>query len=285
VVNVISWNMAYSLFPDATFCKRKCYALKSWSEKLNPRRDTYTKRGWEIVVEPHCGRSITGWPTSIVRREYRSPGDSSTWRIRLDTTGVTEGMPLSVFKYCFFHVIRWSEFQLAGHAGRPRNRPHYYIIAGDFESSVLKYVYTYPARGWWESSGRPSTDFWASISHFTDQLSSYAFSELDHHSKRAILGTTDIRWSPFDVYFHDQPSLLWHVAKQIRTDPPPGWVFLDDQIESWFAKWLQHRSMQEVGDKETYFSILRRYCKTKERIIARARLTRGSISPFIASII
>jgi len=276
--------MAYSLFPDATFCRRKCYTLKGWSEKLKSRRDTYTNRGWETVTELHCGRSGTGWPASIIRRQYRSPGDSLSWRIRLDTTGVTEGMPSSVFKYCFFHVIRWSEFQLAGHAGRPRNR-HYYVIAGDFESSVLKYVYTHPARGWWRSSTVPSTDFWASISHFTDQLSSYAISELDHHSQRTILGPADVRWSPFDVYFHDQPSTLWHIAKQIREDPPPGWIFLDNQVESWFIRWLQHKSIQEVRDKETYFSTLRRYCKTNQRDISRARLRRASRSLPVASLL
>ena len=194
--------MVYSLFPDITFYRRKYYTLKGQSKKLKSRRDIYMNRGWEIVAELYYRRLGTSQPILIIRRQYQSPGDSLLQRIRLNTTGVIEGIPSSIFKYYFFYMIQQSEFQLTSHARRPRNR-HYYVITGDFKSSILKYIYTYPVRGWQRSSTTLSTNFWALISYFIDQLSSYTISELNYYSQRTILGLVDIRQSPFNMYFYN----------------------------------------------------------------------------------
>jgi hypothetical protein len=57
-------------------------------------------------MEPYYRYLITSWPILIIWQEYWSPGDLLIWRIRLNTTGVTEGMLLLVFKYYFFYVIQ-----------------------------------------------------------------------------------------------------------------------------------------------------------------------------------
>ncbi|CZR53261.1 uncharacterized protein PAC_03139 [Phialocephala subalpina] len=90
VVNVITWKLAYSIFPDATFREMKTYQLR-------PLNDYYEDE--ERVRSISSGGS-------------RRIGDSLSWKIPLDTTGVTPGLP--------DHVLEFSIFGLSKHTPDPQ---------------------------------------------------------------------------------------------------------------------------------------------------------------------
>jgi hypothetical protein len=265
--------MAYCVFPNATFGERKCYALKNWQPQFDVLDEKYAKRGWKTIRDVHTDHTRQGFSKSVIKRGFRSLGDSFTWRVPLDTTGVTEGMPSAVFRFSFFYIFRITPWPLARHLRRPQVS-HYHINAEDFESGVLEHTYTYPNRGFLYDKA----DFWHSIAHYTEHLTSCGISHLDFSKQRALLLGADTRWSPWDLYFHNRPSPLWRLAAEIRKDPPQGWVFLDAYVEQWYATWLAHRALQKARDKEVYLAKLRRTLHKKEKeFAARSRLTRQSM--------
>lgn len=51
VVNIISWNLAYSMFPDIIFLEpRTTYRLKQPSDTFDAHFAKYAKRGWPLSI-------------------------------------------------------------------------------------------------------------------------------------------------------------------------------------------------------------------------------------------
>lgn len=86
VVNFISWNKAYSIFPRTTFINRQTAPLTRQYGYTLRHFDKYEERGFEFV----------GPLSSSIRAgtsRHRSVGDKHTWKFPLDTTGVTPPAP------------------------------------------------------------------------------------------------------------------------------------------------------------------------------------------------
>lgn len=99
VVNIISWDCAYSIFPDVTFLKKKTYQLKPLSNYYGFLLTKYHRRGWVCLQVP---RNDDGkWTSSLQTYASRRVGDSKCWKMKLDTTDVEPGPPSSVLELPF----------------------------------------------------------------------------------------------------------------------------------------------------------------------------------------
>ncbi|TVY86545.1 hypothetical protein LAWI1_G008802, partial [Lachnellula willkommii] len=101
VVNIITWNKAYSVFPDCTFLERKTYMLQPLDDWFGAQLVKYSSRGW-MTLE-------TQWEEdkkpshSLQDSTQRRVGDSHTWTIALNTDGVETSLtPDYVIEYACF---------------------------------------------------------------------------------------------------------------------------------------------------------------------------------------
>lgn len=85
VVNIITWNKAYSIFPLITFIQYRGYLLQPLHDGSSPFISKYTRRGWKIqeIVWPE------DWKVNHSIQPYRRIGDRYTWTISLDTSKVS----------------------------------------------------------------------------------------------------------------------------------------------------------------------------------------------------
>jgi hypothetical protein len=77
VVNIITWNKAYAIFPDCTFLERKTYMLKPLDDFFGSQLVKYSNRGW-TTLETQWVEDKKPWH-SLQDRIQRRVGDSKTW--------------------------------------------------------------------------------------------------------------------------------------------------------------------------------------------------------------
>ncbi|KAI1415796.1 hypothetical protein F5Y13DRAFT_186651 [Hypoxylon sp. FL1857] len=141
LVNFISWNKAYSLFPRATFLYHETMPLKPVNEHFGRLHSKYSKRGWRMRTQPITYDVFPGHISPYGTSANRRIGDRDTRIIRLDTAFV-ERPPQPDF------VL---ERNLASG-----------ISAGLFKSPSLRYRYVHPTCG-------PLIIFWTEIGKFLDR--------------------------------------------------------------------------------------------------------------------
>ncbi|KAL8850395.1 MAG: hypothetical protein Q9221_004627 [Calogaya cf. arnoldii] len=80
VVNIISWNKAYSVYPMTTFIQKRGYLLQPLDDYSTSLVIKYTNRGWKIQE--------TMWPEderlNHPIQQFRRIGDRYTWTILLN---------------------------------------------------------------------------------------------------------------------------------------------------------------------------------------------------------
>lgn len=140
VVNVISWNKAYSVYPLTTFNQYRGYLLKELDEYTSSFVSKYTQRGWKIqeLMWPEDRR------INHPIQELRRIGDRYTWIIPLDVSNVMwSRTPDFVLEHACFRI-----------EGTEKDYPsfiteseilYYRISASMFVSPALRYRYTYHA--------------------------------------------------------------------------------------------------------------------------------------------
>ncbi|KII94494.1 hypothetical protein PLICRDRAFT_169248 [Plicaturopsis crispa FD-325 SS-3] len=83
VMNIISFENAYSLYPKATFEERRALIVATAGPKQEAGRKKYADRGWKMLEKiPPDVR----YPNSSFRLGDRWLGDSQTWTLPLDTS-------------------------------------------------------------------------------------------------------------------------------------------------------------------------------------------------------
>jgi len=107
VVNIISWDCAYSIFPDITFIKRKAYQLKAMTVYYSNLCEKYYRRGWLCLQVPRD--DDRKWTLSLQTYGSRRVGDSKCWKMDLDTADVESGSPSSLLELPF-HISRYSDY-------------------------------------------------------------------------------------------------------------------------------------------------------------------------------
>ena len=88
VVNFITADMAYSLYPKATFDKRIALQFGyEWHEATEKAYKKYAERGWEFFSKLTWDKAKEIQPC-IVPDTIRYLDDEHTWRVPLDTAGL-----------------------------------------------------------------------------------------------------------------------------------------------------------------------------------------------------
>ncbi|KAG1891198.1 hypothetical protein F4604DRAFT_398097 [Suillus subluteus] len=97
VMNIITFDAAYSLYPVATFEERMAIQIPG-SNRLDVVKK-YVQRGWRVFAV--FGPEHVTHPQLFLLNEKRWVGDRHCWSIPLDTTGVTPRPALSLSSECF----------------------------------------------------------------------------------------------------------------------------------------------------------------------------------------
>ena len=100
IVNLLSWNKAYAVFPLPAFVHHKSYMLEELNSRLAKKVNKYTRRGWRFQGTP--------WPEEEQQvnhpiRSTRRIGDKYTWVIPFEISNVQlPRTPDSVIEYAQF---------------------------------------------------------------------------------------------------------------------------------------------------------------------------------------
>lgn len=216
VVNVISWNKAYALFPRASFIYHKSYLLKEMSDYVGKLLAKYDERGW-------TSQDVL-WPEDEVSNRSmlvnRRIGDQHTWIIPLDTTDVARpDIPDTVLEYSTFRLSKCQKVD--PELGDP-DLGYYEVDTKNFESMVLKHKYSVSI------TRRDQRQFWTTFAG--PRLERLSFLELckipppqrpggiQHEMDRVRRG---------NVYF----CTLKHLLGSIQL---PSY---DSEIPKWYAEW------------------------------------------------
>lgn len=140
VVNVITWNKAFSVFPLVTFIQKRGYMLQPSDDYFMSLVVKYTQRGWKIQE--------TMWPedhrVNHPLRRYRRIGDRYSWRIPLDISNVKWSKTPDA-------VLEFAQFGLSCSEGS------YDVLAMVYKSHAQQYRYTYSDPIWCRFLGRRVT--------------------------------------------------------------------------------------------------------------------------------
>lgn len=241
ILNIITWNTAYSLFPHETFRQRKTYPLIQHSPFYGDLLSKYGRRGWQsILFLTNKGENA---PDALSLLGQRRFGDSMSWKINLPYTGDFEGNPSSVLNFSFFQIQKayWLDSVPYPDPPLPEDRWHYEISAEHFRSCVLQHEYLFPGRSYGKLT------FWTSIAEYLNFLTSLELSKLPW-------------WEQPLVFYDEQPKDYFLQAEFIILSPPKGWKFYDEHVQAWFDAFLTRQR--------------------REGAVPRTRLTRSMIDKF-----
>ena len=225
VVNVISWNKAYAVFPQPSFLYHRTYLLTDMTEYLGTLLSKYGERGWTT-------QDIL-WPEDEASHksmlEPRRLGDKWTWIIPFDQTGVSRSITPDP-------VLEFSTFNLEKREYSQPNPGFYKIEVVEFTSLVLKYHYISP------EFHRKTPNFWSAFA--APRLERLSLIEL-YKLPPALLSTKvqrrmDLARSrandPNPVYSEGLHTLGGCLGRDVQLP------CYDDELPGWYAEWERSRS-------------------------------------------
>ncbi|KAL8691236.1 MAG: hypothetical protein Q9218_003494 [Villophora microphyllina] len=209
VINILTWNKAYALFPNTTFIIREGVALKKQDEVFQPFVEKYEKRNYRLTeMQKHDPRRSM---SEIV--EIRRPGDRLTWSIPFDTTGMEAPNTPA-------YVLEHSAFGFDNSRYRSPDTCSYNIEVWSFEACILRYRYTQP------NLDGPFRDIQR---------------ELDRLKVEKLQRLPADRQPPNRQFM--MPDLdggdLGRWRQELLDNDVPGLKYYDDQMPRWYAEWEQ----------------------------------------------
>jgi hypothetical protein len=134
VMNIVSFENAYSLYPKETFETRRSLVCVSAGPRQETARQKYANRGWELFtsVSDEEKKSLR----SSLRQGNRWVGDRNCWTLPLGCEGVDLSSCITPRTDCPVHDY------LALHTWQLRYAPAPQIDFNIFRSPVLKTNYT-----------------------------------------------------------------------------------------------------------------------------------------------
>ena len=126
VVNIISWDKAYSVFAKDTLIDRKTYMLKLVDAYFETLLQKYNHRGW--LLEETMWEEDRSPSSSI--QPIRRMGDRFTWTISLPTENLKIPKQPDL-------VLEYSCFSLNPRLARPHHTTYYIITATPFRHIAL----------------------------------------------------------------------------------------------------------------------------------------------------
>lgn len=227
VVNFLSWNRAYAIYPIPTFLNHKGYMLRDEAEFEENLASKYRSRGWSYEdVE-----WTTGNPTNHLMKLPRRVGDRYTWQIDLDTTNVSPSqMPDSVLDYAEFGIRNFFSNQF------PQRFAHYPISAKAFRACTLRHEYLYAPNGWIE----------------------FLQEKMDHFTLRELRKLT-LAERPADDALNDligDGNGVYQRVDDIVDSQgwvkPDTWTYYDCEIPDLYREWEQRRLDEGPHDDQPH---------------------------------
>ncbi|KAI1325200.1 hypothetical protein F5Y16DRAFT_401663 [Xylariaceae sp. FL0255] len=232
IVNFITWNRAYCLFPRATLLFKETIPLTRWGDDLMALHTKYCLRGWRLRVILTHNQKASLFPASHPRgrihplghfmREERFIGGSDTWKMRLDTAGVDRReikQPDMIIDYSAFRFINFDPQQTSPDGEGLRLETH------TFRSNSLRYTYLY---------GDYKT-YWVRLSH---RLERNTLAQMSAKLKGSEAGAL-VEGIQTATQLHD-----------LEFEKPAGWDYWDDALpEAFEAMWEEGREGRVERDK------------------------------------
>lgn len=224
VLNIITWNKAYCLFPRETLHQRKTYMLKHVDNYFVRLIRKYSDRGFQ------CEETMSeeNYSAASGLQESRRIGDKHTMILDLPTDGLLPEKALPD------HVLENSVFVMAPRRGLEHDSlSNYVITANSFQHLGLDHPVTYGAdRGRW-------MEYLAVHLH-------------DRAHANIICMKPDQRpiwWKGYKTRTHGQDHYefyrnngAWIFAD---FEKPHGWRNYDDQVAMWYEDWLAEVSEED----------------------------------------
>jgi hypothetical protein len=221
VTNIISWNKAYSVFPDATFEGREIFMLYPLNDRHKAGILKYAKRGWSNWTERTLPRPLEKrTPRSLSwgrHGGHRRLADSNTWVVELDSTEVERpSTPDSVLEHACFTVThadlkyKYREYEGANRSFQPG--PNFRIVCNAWRSPALQHICT---SGDTLGNGGLWSDIGTKISEMTKK-------EIEKMEKK------------------DRPRGYPHYNYNFKK--PLTWTYYDDQIPQWCREWEDEKA-------------------------------------------
>ncbi|MCJ1251000.1 hypothetical protein MMC30_008231 [Trapelia coarctata] len=213
VVNIITWNKAYALFPLPTFIHRKTYVLQKLNDYRGAQLLKYGQRGWKIQGTLWPEEETPSHPFQARRRI----GDKFTWTIPFNTLNIRHSStPDSVLEYSFFSV-NTTDNDYDGLSTR------YEVLASEFFACTLRHRYTF--------AGEPNSCFWLQL--VGKRVGKLTFIEI-----------LKLKREDRVTHFQNYPDLDYSRLRDELTSRetlPETWTFYDDEIPKWHKAWEQGR--------------------------------------------
>jgi len=220
-MGIISWNKAYSLFPDALFKERKVYMMiplhdgsENWISRFDPLGFTPLEVRWP--QDKRKWHSLT--PTT------RRVGDAHTWVLPLDTVGVVKPKTPDLVLELAHFSIRQINAKFLYPRGEYVHGPYYAIAIDDFRCLVLKYIYCVPPE---------SEFFWNEVCEKCDSL-----------VKLELLKIQKANRPQFPEFRDSEPGAYFHLDEDY-VDRPSTWTYWDDEIPRWYEAWVKKDKSRE----------------------------------------
>lgn len=224
IVNVITWNKAYALFPDATFIERKTYMLKPLDDYFGMLLAKYSAHGWTTLQ--------TQWPEdqrlshSLQLNEHRRVGDRKTWTITLDIEGMGKiSKPDSVIEHACFAVETGERpEEIAAHFDMEMPDPSskwHNIAAKSFKDCVLEYRYTFAG-----TEAISDGNFWLSLGERLDEMTYVEFLKMKKENRPELFEDGER-----ERYFEWDGCFV----------KPGTWTHYDGFVKGWFEAWERGR--------------------------------------------
>ena len=213
MINVITWNKAYAIYPLQTFVRHKTYLTKQISEVYGKLLLKYAQRGWDtgdVLWPEEC-------PSNHGLSGLRRIGDKYTWVIPLDTNGIPPSkVPDSVIEHSVFQV------KLLTPTGLHKTH-QYFVECSEFSSHVLRFNYLHPSlrvRSFW-------LDFAGQRLERLTELELYKTNQ--HALARTVV--------PEQYYYQLSPEAV---------RKPASWKFYDDHIPGWYKTYEESMNNQQA---------------------------------------
>ncbi|EPE34587.1 hypothetical protein GLAREA_10281 [Glarea lozoyensis ATCC 20868] len=175
----------------------------------------YARRGWKTLetVWDDDQDYTKSLPPSENMNAIRRIGDSKTWKIDLDTTGLTPGAPAYSVEYSFFKT---SLREKVTGTRRKITKKWYQVDASIFQSCVLKYKYLAT------QYQHPDCTFWWDPADRLNDLTRIECTKLKADERPLSMSRCHI-----DKYYKH--------ADAVHRNTPEGWTFWDAEIPKWEA--------------------------------------------------
>jgi hypothetical protein len=227
IVNFITRNKAYSIFPRHTFLQHKAYLLKPLDEYLSMLLRKYAGRGWNI--QGHLWEEEMNDLLSI--QECRRIGDRHSWVKTFDIKVVTPPDMLDT-------VLEYSEFKMVETIWTDNDcevddddTECYKVTASRFVSPVLRGQYTYDAEH-------------GCLCQFAERFEKQARLEM-----RKIEPSNRPSWYKTIA---DSPRPLYLAADLFSTfNLPDTWTYYDDEIPGWY-RFQQGKNKENMDFSRIY---------------------------------